>query len=186
MNIAEWVQSYGYAAVAAGTFLEGESVLLVAGAAAARGHLALPVVIAIAAFASFLGDQLYFWVGRRYGTALLARYPSLQPRAARVNGLLERHHLLVILSIRFLYGLRVAGPIAIGMSRVSWSRFVLLNALAAILWALLIAGIGYGAGHALVYLLKGIDADEVWGLSLLLVVGLVWWLLRRRALHHKI
>ena len=39
MNIAEWVQSYGYAAVAAGTFLEGESVLLVAGAAAARGHL---------------------------------------------------------------------------------------------------------------------------------------------------
>ena len=99
MNIAEWVQSYGYAAVAAGTFLEGESVLLVAGAAAARGHLALPVVIAIAAFASFLGDQMYFWVGRRYGTALLARYPSLQPRAARVNGLLERHHLLVILSI---------------------------------------------------------------------------------------
>ena len=189
MNIAEWVQSYGYAAVAAGTFLEGESVLLVAGAAAARGHLALPVVIAIAAFASFLGDQMYFWVGRRYGTALLTRYPSLQPRAARVNGLLERHHLLVILSIRFLYGLRVAGPIAIGMSRVSWSRFVLLNGLAAILWALLIAGMGYGAGHALVYLLKCIDADELWGFSLLLVLGLglVWWLLRRRrALNHKI
>ena len=110
----------------------------------------------------------------------------MQPRAARVNGLLERHHLLVILSIRFLYGLRVAGPIAIGMSRVSWSRFVLLNGLAAVLWALLIAGIGYGAGHALVYLLKGIDADEVWGFSLLLVLGLVWWLLRRRALNHKI
>ena len=185
MNVAEWVQSYGYAAVAAGTFLEGESVLLVAGAAAARGHLALPVVIAIAAFASFLGDQLYFWVGRRYGTALLTRYPSLQPRAARVNGLLERHHLLVILSIRFLYGLRVAGPMAIGMSRVSWPRFMLLNGLAAILWALLSAGMGYGAGHALAYLLKGIDADEVWGFSLLLVLGLVWWLLRRRALNHK-
>lgn len=186
MNVAEWVQSYGYAAVAVGTFLEGESVLLVAGAAAARGHLALPMVIAIAAFASFLGDQLYFWVGHRYGAALLARFPSLQPRAARVNGLLERHHLLVILSIRFLYGLRVAGPIAIGMSRVSWSRFVLLNGLAATLWALLIAGMGYGAGHALVYLLKAIDADELWGLSLVLVLGLVWWLLRRRALNHKI
>ena len=186
MNIAEWVQSYGYAAVAAGTFLEGESVLLVAGAAAARGHLALQAVIAIAAFASFLGDQLYFLVGRRYGAALLARFPSLQSRAARVNGLLERHHLLVILSIRFLYGLRVAGPMAIGMSRVSWTRFVLLNALAAVLWALLVAGIGYGAGHALASLLKATDADELWGLSLVLVLGLVWWLLRRRALHHKI
>ncbi len=186
MNIAEWVQSYGYVAVAVGTFLEGESVLLVAGAAASRGHLSLPVVIAIATFASFLGDQLYFWVGRRYGTALLARYPSLQPRAARVRGLLDRHHLPLILSIRFLYGLRVAGPIALGMSSVSWLQFLLLNGLGALVWALLIASLGYGTGHALVHLLKAVDADELWGLALLLVVGLVWWLLgRRRALNNK-
>ncbi len=180
MNIAAWVQSYGYVAVAVGTFLEGESVLLIAGAAASRGHLAMPAVIAIAALASFLGDQMYFWVGRRYGAALLARYPSLQPRAARVNGLLERHHLPLILSIRFLYGLRIAGPIAIGMSHVSWPRFLLLNGLGALLWATLIASAGYGAGHALIHLLKAVDADELWGLSVLLVLGLVWWLVERR------
>ena len=186
INIAEWVQSYGYVAVAVGTFLEGESVLLIAGAAASRGHLALPVVIAVAALASFMGDQLYFLVGRRYGAALLARYPSMQPRAARVRGLLDRHHLPLILSIRFLYGLRIIGPIAIGMSSVSWSRFLLLNGLGALLWALIIAGVGYGTGHALVHLLKAVDADELWGLSLLLVLGLVGWLLgRRRALNNK-
>ena len=186
MNIAEWVQSYGYVAVAVGTFLEGESVLLIAGAAASRGHLSMPVVVAIAALASFLGDQLYFWVGRRYGAALLVRYPSLQPRAARVRGLLDRHHLPLILSIRFLYGLRIAGPIALGMSSVSWSQFVLLNGLAALLWALVIASLGYGTGHALVQVLKAVDADELWGLALLLILGLVWWLLgRRRALNKK-
>ena len=186
MNIAEWVQSYGYVAVAAGTFLEGESVLLIAGAAASRGHLSMPVVIAIAALASFLGDQLYFLVGRRYGAALLVRYPSLQLRAARVRGLLDRHHLPLILSIRFLYGLRIAGPIAIGMSSVSWPRFLLLNGLGAVLWAMLVASLGYGAGHALVHLLKAVDADELWGLSLLLILGLVWWLLgRRRAWNNK-
>lgn len=186
MNIAEWVQSYGYVAVAVGTFLEGESVLLVAGAAASRGHLSMPVVIAIAALASFLGDQLYFWVGRRYGAALLLRYPSLQPRAARVRGLLDRHHLPLILSIRFLYGLRIAGPIALGMSSVSWLQFLLLNGLAALLWALVIASLGYGTGHALVHLLKAVDVDELWGLSLLLILGLAWWLLgRRRAMNHK-
>ena len=186
MNIAQWVQSYGYVAVAVGTFLEGESVLLIAGAAASRGHLSMPVVIAVAAFASFMGDQLYFLVGRRYGAALLARYPSMQPRAARVRGLLDRHHLPLILSIRFLYGLRIAGPIAIGMSSVSWSRFLLLNGLGALLWALLIAGVGYGTGHALVQVLKVVDADELWGLSLLLILGIAWWLLaRRRALNNK-
>ena len=186
MNIAGWVQSYGYLAVAVGTFLEGESVLLIAGAAASRGHLAMPAVIAIATFASFLGDQLYFLVGRRYGAALLARYPSLQPPAARARGLLDRHHLPLILSIRFLYGLRIAGPMAIGMSSVSWPRFVLLNGLGALLWALLIAGVGYGTGHALVHLLKVVDADELWGLSLLLVLRIVWWLIgRRRASRNK-
>ena len=186
MNIAQWVQSYGYVAVAVGTFLEGESVLLIAGAAASRGHLSMPAVIAVAALASFMGDQLYFLVGRRYGAALLARYPSMQPRAARVRGLLDRHHLPLILSIRFLYGLRIAGPIAIGMSSVSWSRFLLLNGLGALLWALLIAGVGYGTGHALVQVLKVVDADELWGLSLLLILGIAWWLLaRRRALNNK-
>ncbi len=186
MNISEWVQSYGYAAVAVGTFLEGESVLLIAGAAASRGHLSIPVVMAVAAFASFLGDQMYFLVGRRYGVALLARYPSLRPRAARVNGLLERHHLPLILSIRFLYGLRIAGPIAIGMSSVSWPRFLLLNGLGALLWAMIIASAGYGVGHALVHLLKAVDADELWGLSVLVVLGLVWWLVeRRRAAKNK-
>ena len=180
LNIAEWVQSYGYMAVAVGTFLEGESVLLIAGAAAAHGHLSMTGVIAVAAIASFFGDQLYFLVGRRYGAALLARYPSFQPRVDRVTGLLDRHHLPIILSIRFLYGLRIVGPIAIGMSSVSWSRFMLLNALAAAQWAVLIASAGYGAGRALRYLLQTVDADELWGLSLLLALGFAWWLMRRR------
>ncbi|MEO7104823.1 MAG: DedA family protein [Rhodoferax sp.] len=180
MNISEWVQSYGYVAVAVGTFLEGESVLLIAGAAASRGHLALSLVVAIAALASFLGDQMYFLLGRRYGTALLARYPSLQPRAARVNGLLDRYHLPLILSIRFLYGLRIVGPMAIGMSNVSWPRYLLLNGLGALLWATLIACAGFGASHALIHMLKAVDADELWGLLVLLILGLMWWFLRHR------
>ena len=72
------------------------------------------------------------------------------------------------------------------MSSVTWPRFLLLNALAAVLWAVLIAEVGYGTGQALVYMLQTVDADELWGLSLLLVLGLMWWLLaRRRALHGK-
>lgn len=176
MDIAGWVQSYGYAAVAVGTFLEGESVLLLAGAASHRGHLALPGVIAIATLASFAGDQLYFLLGRRYGQTLLARFPGMAPRARRMNELLARHHLPVILSIRFLYGLRIAGPIAIGMSDVSWLRFFVLNLAGALVWAALIASLGYGTGHALVYVLKNADADELWAVGLL-AVALVWWLL---------
>ncbi|AZS77754.1 DedA family protein [Achromobacter spanius] len=181
MDIASWVQSWGLPAVGVGSFLEGESVLLIAGAAAARGHLSIQAVMAVAAVASFIGDQLFFLIGRYYGSTLLARFPALQPRALRVALLLERHHLPLILSIRFLYGLRVAGPIVIGMSRVPWSRFLVLNFVGAVCWAMLIGGIGYGTGHALAYALQSVDADELWGLALLAVSVSLTWLIARHS-----
>ena len=82
VNVPELIQHYGYLAVAVGTFLEGETVLLLAGAAASRGHLALPTVIGVATLASFAGDQLFFLLGRRHGSRLLARWPSLHARTA--------------------------------------------------------------------------------------------------------
>ncbi|MFJ1258173.1 DedA family protein [Cupriavidus sp. CuC1] len=179
MDIARLIQDYGYLAVAAGTFLEGETILIMAGVAANRGHLALPTVIVIGTLASFLGDQLYFYVGRRYGTALLARFPSMQSRAARASALLHRHHLPLILSIRFLYGLRIAGPIAIGMSAVPWFRFLVLNLTGAVVWAVAIAGAGYGFGQGLGYLLGNFDSDEAWGLAAILLCGALWWLFAR-------
>ncbi len=179
MDIAGLIQSYGYTAVGVGTFLEGESVLLAAGAAAFHGYLWLPAVIAIATLASFLGDQVFFYLGRRYGSQLLARLPSLQPRAARARALLERHHVPLILAVRFLYGLRIAGPIAIGMSGVHWSRFLVLNLVGAIIWAILIASAGYGLGHGLASMLGSVDADEIWLLVALLLPAAIAWLFAR-------
>lgn len=180
MDIAGLIQHYGYLAVAVGTFLEGETILFMAGAAAYRGHLALPTVMVVGTLASFFGDQLFFYVGRRYGAALLARFPSVQSRAERAKALLERHHLLLILSVRFLYGLRIAGPIAIGMSGVPWFRFLVLNLMGAVVWAMVIAGAGYGFGQTLAYLLGGLDDDETWVLAAILLFGLLWWLFVRR------
>lgn len=180
MDIAALVQSYGLWAVGVGSFLEGESVLLLAGAAAHRGLLPLPGVVAVAALASFCGDQLFFQIGRRWGPALLARFPQLAPRAAQMRALLLRHHLPVILSIRFLYGLRVAGPMAIGMSAVPWWRFALLNALGACAWAALVAGLGYGTGRLLGHALAALDADELWGLAAALACAALAGLWARR------
>jgi membrane protein DedA with SNARE-associated domain len=180
MDIPGLIQNYGYLAVAVGTFLEGETILILAGAAAHRGYLTLPMVIMVGTVASFVGDQLYFYVGRRYGTALLQRFPSLQSRAIRANALLERHHVPLILAIRFLYGLRIAGPIAMGMSGLPWFRFLVLNFIGAVVWATLIAGAGYGFGQGVSYLLADFDQDEAWWLASILLAGLLWWLLTHR------
>jgi len=181
MDVAGLVTHYGYVAVALGTFFEGEAALLIASFAAWRGHLELPAVITAAVVATFLGDFLHYYAGRRYGPALLRKYPSLHTRAERVNRLMHRHHLPLILSMRFLYGLRSAGLIALGMSGVPMHRFIVLNLASVIVWAIGIAGAGYFFGSATERLITDMNTYQPWLIgTLLLLLSLTGMLLRRR------
>jgi membrane protein DedA with SNARE-associated domain len=139
----------GYLAVLVGTLLEGEAVLFVAGLAAQHGYLSLPIVVVVAAFGGFLSDQCLFFVGRRYGNRLLARFPSVAARAPRVHALIQRWDILAVIFVRFLYGLRIAGPIVIGTCGIALWRLVVFNLIGAVLWATVVGSLGYFAGQAL-------------------------------------
>lgn len=66
----------------------------------------------------------------------------MKPRAVHVLVLLKRHNLSLIFAIRFLYGLRIVGPLAIGMSRVGQVRFLAADLISALIWAAIIADAG--------------------------------------------
>jgi membrane protein DedA with SNARE-associated domain len=171
MNLTSLIAEYGYWAVFVGCFLEGETVLLLAGFAAHRGMLQFEQVAVVAFVASTLGDQMFFWLGRRHGDKLLRRFPRLGLQIPRVQTLLDRHHVALILSIRFLYGLRVAGPIAIGALRVSPLRFAWLNLIGAAIWAVLITTLGYQFGNALQWVFDDMHRIEETVLVLILLAG---------------
>jgi membrane protein DedA with SNARE-associated domain len=179
MSIATLIQDYGYAAVFVGTLLEGESVLILAGVAATLGYLSLPWIIITAIVGSFLGDQVFFYLGRHYGPELLQRFPLLAARAARMQILLQRFHLPLILGVRFMYGLRTVGPMVIGMSDVAWTRFILLNFIGACVWAASFASSGYLFGHAMELLLVDIQRYEELLLAAIVAAGIAFWLLYR-------
>ena len=175
MTLQTFIENYGYAAVFIGTLLEGETVLVMAGFAAHRGYLDLPGVMMAAFAGSFIGDQCFFLLGQHRGTVVLARFPMLKVRVARVQSLLNRYHTPLILIIRFLYGLRIVGPIAIGMSNVPWHRFLFLNMAGGVAWAIVISLAGYLFGGALEMLLVDIRYYEAGILGLLFTVGLLMW-----------
>lgn len=179
MTLSSFVAQYGYAAVFIGALAEGESVLLVAGFAAHRGMLELPAVIALAFLAGTLGDQLFFYLGRRHGAQLFARFPKLQQRARQLQPLLDKHPNAAILSVRFLYGLRTAGPIALGALGVPRWKFVLLNLLSAAIWSTGVSLLGYQFGNAMSWLLDDLRAAEESLLAALCVVALGWAVYRR-------
>ncbi len=181
MTISSLIEQYGYVAVFIGTFLEGETVLLFAGFAAHRGLMKLPDVMLVAFLASTLGDQLFFYIGRRHGDRVFAKFPSLQKQIPRVQRLLDKYHSPLILSIRFLYGLRIAGPVIMGALNVSPLRFAILNMVGAALWAVLISWLGYQFGNVLESVLHDVKRVEEAVLLVILAVGIGWATLR----HYK-
>jgi membrane protein DedA with SNARE-associated domain len=154
MDLSALIAAYGYPVVFAGAPIEGEAVLVMGGLAAHLGYLALAKVIAVAALGGFLGDQFYFFLGRRYGLAVLDRFPAAKAVAPRVDGLVVRHRALVVPLLRFAYGVRTVGPIVVGAGRMPALEFAALNALGAIAWAILVGGAGYLFGHVVVTFLE--------------------------------
>jgi membrane protein DedA with SNARE-associated domain len=148
------IESYGYLAVFFGCYLEGETVLVVAGFAAHMGYLSLPAVIATAAIAGFVGDQTLFWIGSRWGERIFAAHPKLarlRPRAKRV---FDRYGAWAAFGLRFMVGMRLAGAITIGASGFPQRRFLPANAAGAIVWATAIGSAGYVFGQAFTLFLE--------------------------------
>lgn len=179
MTLTALIASYGYYALFAGTFLEGETVLIAAGFAARLGILDLPWVIAIAFVASTLGDQLAFLLGRWHGERLMQRFPVLRRKAPIIQALLDRYHVPLILGVRFFYGMRIAGPFVIGMSRVPFPLFALLNMAGALIWAVVVASAGYYFGMVLEVWLGNLKQVEEAALAIILAAGAGIWLWRR-------
>lgn len=177
INLQQLISDYGYLALFVGTFLEGETIMLLSGFAAFTGHMELYKVVLVGGAGTFFGDQLYFYIGRWKGLAVFTRWPSWRARADRVACLLHRYQYPVILSFRFFYGLRNVTPFVIGMSPVkAWLYFV-LNLLSATVWSVTFAWAGYLFGSAAERYLHNVKRFEVAGFAILAGIGLAVWII---------
>lgn len=147
MTLHEFIAQYGYVALFIGTFLEGETILLVAGYFAHEGHMDLVWVILSAFLGTFAGDQTFFFLGRTKGIQFLDKRANLHRKIQRTFDLLHRYQLPVILGFRFLYGIRNVTPFVIGASGLKPLRFFFLNMLGAGTWAITFGLVGYQFGH---------------------------------------
>ncbi len=151
-HIQQLIAEYGayiYALIFIWTFFEGETFVIFAGFAASLDYLDFTGVFLAAWLGSFSGDQLYFWIGRRWGTILLQRIPRWRPGVEMALDWLRRYDTWFILTFRFVYGVRNFASFAMGMSGLSPTRFAGLNFGAALVWAITFSGFGYIFGQAL-------------------------------------
>ena len=151
---------------------------LFAGYAAHSGALNFATLIAICWAGSFTGDVIRFWVGRRFGTLWLGRFPRLQRAVQTAAQLANRYHVWMILFHRYPHGIRGVAGFAYGMSQLPWSTFLLLNFAAAGLWSCAVVSTGYAFGQVSEKVMS--DASSGLGLVMLLAfLGLSWMLSRK-------
>jgi membrane protein DedA with SNARE-associated domain len=189
-SLIDWYASYGYPVLFLGVLLEnagcpvpGESAVLVASflaspAGGARLHLGW--IIAIAFLAAVLGDNLGYWLGRRFarppilaGRSFLLLTPA---RLRRLEGYFQQYGLGTVMGARFVAGLRVICALAAGVAAMPFRDFFVGNAVGALLWATAMSLLGFFFGTSW----KALHHWLGWGSwivagSILVLVGL-WYL----------
>lgn len=158
--IDQLIATYGYYAVFAlialesiGIPLPGETALIAASVYAGSTHrLNIFAIVAVATAAAIIGDNIGYWLGRRGGGALVARYG----RVVRLDGkkmkvgryVFARRGFVVVFFGRFISILRTYAAFLAGLSRMPLGRFALANAAGGLLWAVGYAAAAYGLGSA--------------------------------------
>jgi membrane protein DedA with SNARE-associated domain len=164
------VSTHGYWVVALivglesmGIPLPGETILVLAAIyAAADSNLSIWLVIAAAAIGSIIGDNLGYWIGKRYAYALLVRYGRhIGMSASRIKVgqyLFDKHGGKVVFLGRFVALLRILAAFLAGVNRMRWRAFLVANAAGAIVWASTFGFGGYFFGKFLFRLQAGLSA----------------------------
>ena len=128
-----------------------ETSVITAGVVASAGDLDIALVIASAAVGAFLGDNIVYLAGRRFGERARQRFFSGEKAKARIDWAerqLQQRAGQLITGGRFIPGGRTAVALSAGLTHFSWRRYVVLDGIAALAWALYASLLGYFGGRA--------------------------------------
>jgi membrane-associated protein len=189
INVDHLVEVAGYPLLfllvmgeSSGVPIPGETALITAAVLASRGKLQIEWVIALAATAAIVGDNIGYLIGRKGGRWLLERPGRLHRQRLEVlrtgEPFFKRHGPKAVYLGRFVLGLRVWASWLAGATRMHWRSFLLWNALGGISWAIAIGLLAYFLGSSAG---NAIEAFGIYGLAAALAAVVTAFVLHRRA-----
>ncbi len=131
------LKQYGYAILFVWSILEGEIGLVMGGLLCHSGDINLFLAIFIAGFGAFVGDQIYFYIGRYNKSYINKKFAHHSRKFALATLMLRKYGTGIIFIQRYMYGMRTIIPISIGLARYSAKKFAIINLISAWFWAAL-------------------------------------------------
>ena len=171
-----------------GVPLPGETAVIVGGVLASQGKMQIELVIAVAALAAIIGDNIGYQIGRKGGRWLLERPGPIHPHPLMVletgEPFFENHGPKAVFFGRFILGLRTWASWLAGANHMHWRTFFLWNALGGICWATGVGLVAYFIGQSAS---NAITTFGIYGLvAVVVALGGTFFLHRRHRRHQRI
>ena len=170
-----------------GVPLPGETALFAASILASDGKFSIVAVIAIAALAAIIGDNIGYLIGRKFGRRLLVGAGPFERHRRSVitygQPFFDKHGPKAVFLGRFVSGLRITAAWLAGVNHMPWRSFLFWNATGGIVWATAVGLLAYAFGHAAE---RAIETAGLVGLIAAVVMGIDVWIYIRRKTHQPI
>jgi membrane-associated protein len=164
-----------------GFVIPGETVALLAGAAARLGHASLVGVLVVVIIAAIVGDTVGYEIGRHVGPRVL-RLRIVDKRRKRVDDardFLGRRGGSAVFLGRWVAFFRAVMPALAGTVRMPYPKFLAFNAAGGIVWGATVVLLGYAAGAGYARIEKSIGRGATFAVLAIVIVALVVERIRR-------
>jgi membrane protein DedA with SNARE-associated domain len=135
-----------------GMFVPGDTVVILSGLLASRGFMRLPLVIGLASLGAIFGDNIGYFLGRRYGLPFLIKHGRRlhirEKHLGKTQEFFHKHGGKSVILGRFVVYIRTFVPVVAGLSKMDYKIFMVYNAAGGILWASVFAAIGFLFGES--------------------------------------
>ncbi len=154
------ISRLGYVGVLLGTFLEGETTILLAAIFAKLGYLRLKPVMFWSFIGTFAGDCSFFFLGKIFGRSVIERYEFLRTKASTSSKIIHQYGHLILLIMRCLAGFRSIILVLLGCANLRARRFLLIDVATSAAWSVLISMLGYSFANVVYIFVRDTKGSE--------------------------
>lgn len=187
-HLSQLIEQYGIYAVFVLCTVEGDITLLISGAMAHGdffGKYSFWRVFLAGTLGGIVGDNVAYFFGRMFRKTI-AHYRFYEMARPRIERLIEKFGNFALIISKYIYGIRAAMCVFYGIGRMRYLRFLMLDALSCVVWAFVLASIGFFFSGAISSIIGDFKQIGVALLFIVLIGILIFFVVERYWLSEKI
>lgn len=171
---------YGYILLFIYSLGGGMVGILAAGVLSSNSDFNILTCIILAFLANTIGSILLFIIGKYYKKDLRIYLKKHRRKLALAQLKIKKHGIILIFIQKFIYGLKTFIPLAAGFAKYDFTKFIIINTLASLIWAIVLGYGGFVFGSLIVSVFDELsNYSYIVPLFLLLLICIIWFYLAK-------